>query len=178
MDSQKLALLRIGRQVCYALAVIGCYLMQTTPGFATFFGVKPIFLLPLAICIAAREGVFPGALWGAAAGLLWDIASGRTGGFFAIQLMAVCFGVAALVALYLRGSAVNLLLLCTGAALALVGNDLLFHYLLHGYTGVGALFLRSSLPTLILTLIVCLPLRWLVNRIADRFDRALDAFGE
>ena len=178
MDSQKLALLRIGRQVCYALALIGCYLMQTTPGFATFFGVKPIFLLPLAICIAAREGVFPGALWGAAAGLLWDIASGRTGGFFAIQLMAVCFGVAALVALYLRGSAVNLLLLCTGAALALVGNDLLFHYLLHGYTGVGALFLRRQLPTILLTALVSLPLRWLVEKIAGHFDRALDEFGE
>ena len=178
MDSQKLALLRAGRHLCYAALLVGCYLMQTTPGFLTFFGAKPIFLLPLALSIAAREGVFPGALWGAAAGLLWDISSGRTSGFFAIQLMAICFGVAALVALYLRGSAANGLLLCAGAGLLLLGNDLLFHYLLHGYTGVGALFLRSSLPTLILTLIVCLPLRWLVNRIADRFDRALDAFGE
>ena len=178
MDSQKLALLRIGRQVCYALALIGCYLMQTTPGFLAFFGAKPVFLLPLAVCIAAREGVFPGALWGAAAGLLWDLASGRTGGFFAIQLMAVCFAVGALVALYLRGSAFNLLALCTAAALVLTGTDLLFHYLLHGYSGVGALFLRRSLPTLLLTALVSLPLRWVVFRIGDRFDRALDQFSE
>ena len=102
MDARKRTLILVAKQLCYALLLFAAYVLQTTPGFLTFFGVKPVLLVPTAICIAVLEGVFPGALWGAAAGLLWDIASGRTGGFFAIQLMVLCFCCAALVALYLR----------------------------------------------------------------------------
>ena len=169
MDARKRTLILVAKQLCYALLLFAAYVLQTTPGFLTFFGVKPVLLVPTAICIAVLEGVFPGALWGAAAGLLWDIASGRTGGFFAIQLMALCFCCAALVALYLRDTPLNLSLL-TGAVMLLVcSSDFLFSYLLHGYSGLGWMYLRRVLPVVLLSAAVTAVPRWLTRRIAARF---------
>ena len=169
MDARKRTLALVTKQLCYALTLLAAYVLQTTPGFLTFLGVKPVLLVPAAVCIAVIEGVFPGALWGAAAGLLWDIASGRTGGFFAIQLMVLCFCCAALVALYLRDTPLNLSLL-TGAVMLLVcSSDFLFGYLLHGYDGLGWLYLQRVLPTVLLSAAVTAAPRWLTRKIAARF---------
>ena len=63
MDARKRTLILVAKQLCYALLLFAAYVLQTTPGFLTFFGVKPVLLVPTAICIAVLEGVFPGALW-------------------------------------------------------------------------------------------------------------------
>lgn len=169
MDARKRTLTLIAKQLCYALTLIAAYVLQTTPGFLTFWGAKPVLLVPAAICIAVLEGVFPGALWGAAAGLLWDISSGRTGGFFAIQLMVFCFCCSALVTLYLRDTPLNLSLLTGAVMLLICSSDFLFNYLLHGYTGVGWLYLRRVLPVVVLSAAVTAAPRWLTRKIAARF---------
>ena len=42
----------IGKHLIYCFGLILCYVMQTTPGFLQFFGVKPFLVIPAVIAIA------------------------------------------------------------------------------------------------------------------------------
>lgn len=169
MDARKRMLLQVARHLCYALSLLAAYVLQTTPGFLTFGGVKPVLLVPLALCIGVFEGAFTGALYGAAAGLMWDIASGRTGGFFAIMLMVFCFVCAVSVALYLRGTILNVSLLTGGVMLLMCSADFLFGYLLHGYSGLGRLYLTRILPVVVFSAAVTFAPWLLVRKISEKF---------
>lgn len=169
LDARKRALALLLRHGCYLLLILCAYVLQTTPGFLTFFGVKPVLLVPLALCIAVQEGAFTGALYGALAGLFWDIGSGRVAGFFGILLMAACFFCAVLVALYLRDTLLNLSLLTGLVMLLLLSLDFLFSYYLQGHEGLARLYLLRVLPVAAASAAVTFALRWAVRRIAARF---------
>ena len=44
------------RWLLYALLALLCAAAQTTPGFLTIGEAKPVFLLPLCLAVAVREG--------------------------------------------------------------------------------------------------------------------------
>ena len=48
---------------------------QNVPLLPGIYGVRPLPLLPLVIAISVLDQALPGVLFGAAAGLLWDISS-------------------------------------------------------------------------------------------------------
>ncbi|MCL2300775.1 MAG: hypothetical protein FWC27_11605, partial [Firmicutes bacterium] len=48
---------------------------QNVPLLPGIYGVRPLPLLPLVIAIAVLDQALPGVLFGAAAGLLWDLSS-------------------------------------------------------------------------------------------------------
>ena len=149
MDARKRTMRLVAKHGCFVLALLLAYVLQTMPGFLSFFGVKPVFLVPLALCIAAYEGAFAGAIYGALAGLLWDIAAGRVTGFFAILLMICCFLVSVAVSMYLRNTVLNLSLLSAGALLLLCTIDFMFSYLLRGYAGLAHLYFFKLLPIVV-----------------------------
>ena len=64
--------LRIQKMSIYGLTLLLLYILQTTPGFLTFWGIKPLLVLPLAVSIAMMEGELVGGLFGLAAGILCD----------------------------------------------------------------------------------------------------------
>ena len=41
---------------CYLLLLLGCTVLQTTPGFLQLGEAKPVFLLPLGLAVAVFEG--------------------------------------------------------------------------------------------------------------------------
>ena len=49
---------RTAKFATYIVVMVLLYILQTTPGFLTVFGVKPNFVIPAAICIAFLEVVF------------------------------------------------------------------------------------------------------------------------
>lgn len=149
MDARKRLLTNSARHLCYCLSLLLAYVLETTPAFLSIAGIKPVLLVPAALCIAVYEGAFGGALYGAVAGLMLDLASGRTGGFFAIMLMVFCFLVSALVTLYLRNTILNLSVLSGIVLLFMLSSDFLFGYLLHGYAGLGRFYLTRVLPTVV-----------------------------
>lgn len=163
MDARKRTLRLVAKHGCFVLALFLAYVLQTMPGFLNFFGVKPIFLVPLALCIAAYEGAFAGAIYGALAGLLWDIAAGRVTGFFAILLMVCCFLVAVAINMYLRNTVVNLSLLSAGVLLLLCTFDFVFSYLLHGYAGLVHLYFFKLLPIVVFSAFLTFA-PWLLTR--------------
>ena len=47
---------RTAKFLTYIVVMALLYILQTTPGFLTVFGVKPNFVIPAAVCIAMYEG--------------------------------------------------------------------------------------------------------------------------
>lgn len=55
----------------YVLILLALYVLQTTPGFLSVFGIKPNLVIPAVVCIAMVEGEFVGGLLGALGGCSW-----------------------------------------------------------------------------------------------------------
>ena len=115
------------RWLLYALLALLCAAAQTTPGFLAIGEAKPVFLLPLCLAVAVRAGEYPGAFFGAGAGLLWDFTSGRVVGLLALSLLVLCFASAVLIRLYLRISRLNFALVVSLCAVLVLSEDFLFY---------------------------------------------------
>lgn len=50
-------------------------------------GVKPIYFIPLCVCICMNEGEYPAAFLGGICGLLFDEASGRFFGYSSVTFI-------------------------------------------------------------------------------------------
>ena len=81
---------RIKRRVIFVLAVIVCAIIQST-GKRAFgvFDAHAFLLLPLVISISMFEREVVSALFGAFAGLLWDLSAG-VDGFNTLVIMLIC----------------------------------------------------------------------------------------
>lgn len=65
----------------YVLILLALYVLQTTPGFLSVFGIKPNLVIPAVVCIAMVEGEFVGGLLGALGGWLLDLGAFSVFGF-------------------------------------------------------------------------------------------------
>ena len=104
---------QITKWVCYALLMLLCTVLQTLPGLFRLGEAKPLWLLPLALAVAVEEGEFAGSIFGAVCGLMWDYTAGRTAGMLAFELLLLCFLLSAVMQLYFKTSAANVVLLET-----------------------------------------------------------------
>ena len=154
---------------CYILLLVVCTVVQTTPGLFQFGAAKPLWLLPLGLAVSALEGEFAGAVFGAVCGLMWDYTAGRTAGLLAFELLLLCFLLSAVMQLYFKTSAANVVLLETAAVLLVLSLDWLFFYYMPGYSGAVERYLWFVLPTAALTIPVCLVLFGAVRRIHAEF---------
>lgn len=154
----------------YSLLLLLCTVLETTPGLFQLGMAKPLFILPLCMNVAICEGEFAGALFAAAGGLLWDYAAGRVVGMLTLALMVLCFFVSVLVQLYLRPSAINLLLLQGLAALLVLSADHLFFYIMPGYADALGRWMQHALPSAVMTVLAVVPLFRLVRRISAVFS--------
>ena len=160
---------QIVKWVCYVLLMLLCTVLQTTPGLFQLGDAKPLYLLPLALSVAAFEGEFAGAIFGAVCGLMWDYTAGRTVGMLAFELLLLCFALSAVMQLYFKTTAPNFVLLAAVAALLVLTLDWLFFYYMPGYSGAVERYLWFVLPTTVLTVPVSFPLFWAVRRVHAEF---------
>lgn len=170
MESQrKRSMSKIKKWCCYALLLLLCAVLQTTPGLLPFGQAKPLFLLPLCLAVACKEDEFAAAIFGMVCGLMWDYTAGRTVGMLALSLMIICFLLSVLVQLYLQCTAVNFVVICTGVSLLVLSMDFLFYYVMPGYSCAAEHYTHVVLPTAALTLPMTLPLLYAVRFIYERF---------
>lgn len=149
VDAHKRTQQMVAKHACYLALMLLFYVLQTTPRLFSIGGVRPVWLVGIAVMISAVEGEFVGALYGALAGTVWEVAAGRNTGSFSILLLVLCFLCALLVMLYLRGTLLNLSLLSGGVLLVLCSFDFVFSYWLQGHSGISGVYLRSILPTVL-----------------------------
>lgn len=172
MDIRKRVMRITGKHVCYVLLLLLADILQTTPGLFSLGGVKPAWLLAAAVAVAIQEDEFIGALYGALAGMMWEISAGRTVGEFSILLLMLCFGTAILFLLVLRATPLNVSLITALDALILCSVDFVFSYWLQGHAGVGTIYLRRMLPTALYTGLAAWVCLWAVRAVARRFESA------
>ena len=91
------------------------------------------------------EDVLPSAMFGMAAGFLWDISSDKLFGFNALILMLGCMLISLLCIYYLHTKVLNSLLFCTVVLLVQGFLDYIFYYAVWSFDNAW-LVLVSNIP--------------------------------
>ena len=167
-------LLITGKHVVYGVLLLLFYIMQTTPRLFEIAGVKPVWVLPLAIAVAMHEGEFAGGVYGACAGLLCDIGGFSLFGFngFIFCLAAVCAG---LLIIYMMQCNVAGCMLFVFAAMMLRGSiGYMFAYGIWEYENAWRIFMLHTLPTAAYTTAAGIPLYYLLRAIFLKFEEGLE----
>lgn len=163
--------LRIQKMSIYGLTLLLLYILQTTPGFLTLWGIKPLLVLPLAVSIAMMEGELVGGLFGLAAGILCDTSGITIFGINSLLYMGACVCIGLLVIYYMQASRLNSLIF-TGVVLGIRELfEFFFYYVMWGYEDMRLILLKHMLPMIVLTLVVTPLLYWFVCQVHGYFRR-------
>ncbi len=158
--------------VSFVLLLLGLYALQTTPGLFSVFGIKPVPILALAVCVSMYEGVVSSAMFAMTAGFLWDISSDKLFGFNGVILLCCGMMISLLCIYYLHTKMINSVLFCT-AALVIQGLlDYLFNYALWNLEGSWILLVQHILPTAVYTVAITPLVFLLVRRMERCFSEA------
>lgn len=148
------------RRALLTLLIFLVAMAQNVPWLPAIFGVSALPLLPLVIAVAALDQALPGVLFGAIAGLLWDVSSASAIPH-AIYLTIAAFACAMLMRYVLIRNrlTVGLLMFLTTAGYLLLrwGIDCA------GLEGGAWVLLRFSLPSLVYTMLLA-PLTYLLTQ--------------
>lgn len=166
----KLLQRKILKFLTYAIIVFTAYILQTTPALLEFFGVKPLLVLSLCICIAVFEGEFAGGLFGFFIGLFCDSTSEIVFGFYAVIYLVLCVSAGLLTIYVFRKSTMNIMLLCLGAIFLTFGFEFFFAFVLYDYEGIIPYFYTVIAPQIVYSSIFAFPFCVLMRYLHRRFE--------
>ena len=170
---QRKKLYHILKWSSYVLLIIIAYVLQTTTSLFVIFGVKPLLLAPLAVCIAMFEGEFAGAIFGAVAGLFCDLGSGQLFGSNGLVLMLCCFASGLLVHVLMRPTLLTCMILSGGTLLLRGMFDFFFNLALWDYDGISRVLLTNIFPVILYSLAVTPLFYLLIKKLSARFEGLL-----
>lgn len=157
-NSRRRVMLRIVQWAAYAVLALISYFLMTSGSH-----VKPLLLIPLALCIASHTGEITATAVGVVGGLLMDMACGKLLGYNAVWLVVCCVAVSLLHSYYLREKLLNILAL-TAVCTAVQGYlDFMFYYAIWGHENVSLVYMHVMLPSGIMTVICTIPIYFLVR---------------
>ena len=80
------------RRILFVVLIVLTAVFQHTKGAVpSLFGAKAFLLIPLTVCISMSEKSMGGLSFGVLAGVLWDFATVRGDGFYAVMLALAGF---------------------------------------------------------------------------------------
>jgi len=161
------------RRVLLGVLVFLTAAAQNVPWLPGIYGVRALPLLPLVVAVAVLDQALPGVLFGAFAGLLWDVA-GPSAMPHAVVLACAAFICAMLMRYVLIRNKLTvglLMFLFTAGYLALRWA---MDY--SGLEGGAWALLRYSLPALGYTMLTAAPVYLLAQGIVRRTSRKSKAF--
>lgn len=147
----------------YAAMLLLFYVLQTTPAVLSFWGIKPMLLLPLAVTAACFEMPLPAAIFGLVCGLFTDLASDYLIGFNALILMLLCVMISLIHTEYLKSKLLNTMIASLGVLIIQRALDYFFYYYIWNLDPDCYLLLHRILPCALLTLVFTLPIYYLVK---------------
>lgn len=136
------------RWLLYYVLIFFCFIFMTSGTM-----LKPILLIPAALCIAVNNDQVGSAVTGAICGFLTDISCGKLFGYNAVVLTFFCILTSLLFEMYLRNRFINVFL--TTAVVSFIQGclDFKFYYEIWNYDGVERIFTKITIPVWALTLI-------------------------
>ena len=154
------------RRVLFVLLIVLTAVFQHTKGAVpSLFGAKAFLLIPLTVCISMFEKSMGGLSFGVLAGVLWDFATVRGDGFYAVMLALAGYTAGVAVAYIMRNNIFSALLLSAGAsAFVSIGYWLVF-ILAKGYEGAWGVLFSFYLPSALYSFIFTAGYYYLVRAI-------------
>lgn len=146
----------------YSLEILILYVLQGTPNLIPeILGSKPLLLIPAALSIAGKENKIPSLIFGAVCGVLTDIATGGSIGFFAILLTVICYAEAHIFKTYFSPNFISVSIISVIAVPVLIGLYFLIFTVFSGVPDSKVLFVNHYISRIIYTFVMIFPLYFL-----------------
>ncbi len=158
----------------YALILLMLYVLQTDPYFLNIAHIKPVLVLPFAICIAMFDSQLAGGLFGAFAGILCDTSSSVLFGFQSILYLIICTMVGLLVLHFMQPSVINSLIFVGSGLAVCLFLEYFFYYLMWGYENHSLVLLNHQLPVLVYTLVFTPLIFWMTRKLHRFFGKKIE----
>lgn len=154
------------RWFLYAALLIFFYACECNP---LIRGYCPLLLIPLATSVAMQEGELAAGIFGAACGLMLDMANGVTVlGFSAMWLLAACPFISLLSRFFVKSNLLSHFIMSTAVVVLMAAMDMLFlHWV---WEGAGAVisFQRTVLPSYGGAILFSIPIYLLISLISAK----------
>lgn len=136
------------RWFLYLVLIFICFLIMCSGTH-----LKPILLIPAAICISANTGELQSAAFGILCGFLIDISCNKLFGYNAVLLCIFCVAVSLLYSNLLRNKFINSFVVTSVVSFIHGLLDFNFYYDIWGYEDSGLIFRNYTVPVWIMTII-------------------------
>lgn len=150
MDNKNL--IKIGKHIIYSVLLLFLYVLQTTPGLFSIYGIKPILTITAAIAIAMYEDEVVGGIYGMAAGLLCDTGGNSLFGFNAMLMMSFCALIALLTIHLFQNTMINMLFFSVIVYFIRGSLEFVFSLGIWGYENVSRYYIHKTLPVMVYSL--------------------------
>lgn len=147
------------RYFAYSIIIILLIVLQSTPDlFPEIFGSKPLLLIAMALSIASKEDKIPSLIFGAVCGVLTDIATGGSIGFFAISMTLICYAESHIFSTYFASNLLSVLIVGIITVPLLISLYFFVFTVLSGISDSGALFVNHYISRIIYTFLMIIPM--------------------
>lgn len=136
------------RWIIYVFIIMASFVIMTSGSW-----LKPVLLVPAALCIAINNDIMASAYTGAFCGFLTDIACGRLLGYNAVILTVFCVVTTLIYELYLRRKFFNFMLISAAVSFLQCWLDFKFYYEIWDYENVDRIFRNVTLNVWMYTVI-------------------------
>ena len=152
------------RYFAYSILIILLLVLQSTPNlFPEIFGSKPLFLVTFSLCVASKEDKISSLIFGAVCGVLTDIATGGSIGFFAILLTLICYAEAHIFSTYFKSSVVSVLIVGIITVPILIFLYFLIFIAFAGISDCWTYFVNHYISRIVYTFLMIIPLYFVQN---------------
>lgn len=145
MNSRRIAFEKIIKYVLLCLCAFVLYILQGTPGFLSIWGVRPVFLIPFCINLAALEEENYKLAVYVVAGLLMELSAGRIIGYYTIPIILACTACSFVVRILIKPNYRNTVAMAFVSTFTILLLDFFFSYILQGYKGIFIIFVKTVL---------------------------------
>ena len=159
--------LYIRRALFVLLLVLTAVFQHTKGAVPSLFGARAFLLIPVAVCISMFEKSMGGLSFGVFAGVLWDFATVRGDGFYAIVLALAGYTAGAAVTYIVRNNIFSALILSAGVSLFTSVSYWFVFILLKGLEGAWGILFSYYIPCAIYTFMFTALYYYLVRFITE-----------
>lgn len=152
------------RWTLYVLLIFAASILTDTG-----HGVKPIYFIPLCVCICMNEGEYTSAVLGGICGLLLDQATGKIFGYSSVIFIVICVGTTILFRHLLFQNALNVMLISAVFTAIYEMLDYFFYYAMWDYEGSGYVFSDIAIPCILYTIIISPVVYLIIKPIIKKF---------
>ena len=171
MDRRKILFKQIAKYSIFVFAVFILYVLQSTPGFLSVFGIKPVFILPFCIVLAMTDESWQAGIVFIVGGLLTDLSSGRIVGIYSILLILICFMAFLAVKFFFKPNLRNIFFYTLFAMVLMLSLDFFFSFMFRDYTGKILYYIKHVLLVCLYSSAFSTPFYYFIEYINGRFLR-------